>query len=549
MQESPRIHLVFIDVEEDDLVHQYMCREGDAIPPLTIFRKRIRMHDLREQARTLADFLAMRGSSATTDAALREWGGMLYDQVIPAELAERLQADSTDSYLVLYLDPALAWIPWELLWDGDQFLSRRFRMSRILQKTAHELRAVERRLRERRSGRGALIVFGDTSRLQADAEKTEVEKALGMMYGSNIWFHRARSAVDILGELKKDYEICHFIGHGRYIPEAPDETGWIFADGTTLTCRDIEAVSSRSAFPLLVFANSCDSAHPSFAEREGYVSTLYRAFLKQGVPHYIGTITPVPDEAAKEFGRTFYRLVAEGRSVGEALHEAQRIFRERPGMPVAAYVHYGDPTFRFLRTPETDAVHDAAAEHPAETVHEKTSFSVLSRLSKEELQRMLKRYRSAIAENADDGEAHHGLALCWLHVGLFDLAAKNFKRALELVPDYADAYYYYGLSLIRGRRPKLLSLGEAKRIEQHLEAALQLDDRPAKYYYLAGMLKFDYYLANGLLCHPPSPEELFLVAEGKEHDAWELERLLHLVPFQDRELLSRIPRVHEVLES
>lgn len=351
MQESPRIHSLFIDVEGEDLVHQYMCREGDAIPQLTVFRKRIRMHDLRDQARILADCLVTWGSSATSDTALRERGGALYDKVIPAELAERLKADSSDSYLVLYLDPALVWLPWELLWDGDQFLSRRFRVSRFLQKTAHELHAAEQRLRQRRSGRGALIVFGDTSRLQADAEKAEVEKALDTVYGSNIWFHRSRSAVDILGELKKDYEICHFIGHGKYVPETPSETGWIFADGTVLTCSDVEGISTRAVFPLLIFANSCDSARPSFTDAQGYLSTLYRAFLQQGTPHYIGTLARIPDEPARDFAKSFYHLLAKGLSIGEALGETRRVFAERPGMPIwAHYVHYGDPTYRFVET-------------------------------------------------------------------------------------------------------------------------------------------------------------------------------------------------------
>lgn len=546
MDEGQRIHSMFIDVDGDHLVHQYMCREGDEIPPLTIFSKRVLMDDLRSRVRSSTDSILTRGSSTSSDSAFRELGGALYDQAIPAGLAERLQTDSDDSYLVLYLDPALVWIPWELLWDGEQFLSGRFRVSRFLQKTAHELRAADERLRERRSGRGALIVFGDTSGLQADNEKTEVENALAAAYGANIWFHRARTASEVLGELKKDYEICHFIGHGRHAPETPDETGWICSGGTFLTCRDIEGVSSRSSFPLLVFANSCDSAHPSFSEREGYVSALYHAFLKRGVPHYIGTIAPVPDEPAKEFARFFYRLIANGSTVGEALHDARRALSNGPGMPAAAfYVHYGDPTFQFV------GVRDARqgrAERSPETLREESSFSVFSRLSKEEIYRRLKDYRSQTKKNPDDGEAHYGLAMCYLQVELFDEATTNFKRAVDLAPDHADAHYYYGLSIIRARKPKLLSLSEVRLIEEHLQAAMRLDDRPAKYYYLAAILKFDYYLANGLLCRPPSPEELLLLAEDKEHDAWEVERLLHFVPVPDTYLISRIPRAPEAFK-
>lgn len=355
---SQRLHSLIVDLEGEELTYQYMCREGGTVPPLATFRKTIQGPELKGLADGLSQTLARWSARGTeisgADAELREWGGKLYDRVIPAELGGKLGRDTTASYLVLYLHPALVWIPWELLWDGEQFLCWRFRMARLLQKTGSELRAAEWRLREERSGRGALIVFGDVSRLEADAEKVEVEKSLGAMYGSNVWFYKAKSATDILEQLKKDYEICHFVGHGTYADERTGETGWKFADGTVLTCQDIEAVSSRAAFPLLILANSCDSARPSLADAQGYVSALYRAFLRQGVPHYIGTAARIPDEPSRDFARSFYRLLAGGLSIGEALSKTRQVFSERPGMPIwAYYLHYGDPTYRVVQTPAT----------------------------------------------------------------------------------------------------------------------------------------------------------------------------------------------------
>ena len=216
-------------------------------------------------------------------------------------------------------------------------------------------------------------------------------------------------------------------------------------------------------------------------------------------------------------------------------------------MPIwAAYVHYGDPTHRLLQ-PASAQKKPGSYRRSPEVLRDKTTFYVLGRLSREELQRTLDHYRNAVTTNSVDGEAHYGLALCYLQLQLYDFAIKNFKRALELMPEYADAYYYYAVSLIRGRRPKLLSLPEVKRIEEYLQTALQLDGRPAKYYYLAAILKYDYYLSNGLLCNP-SPDELFLAAEDQDHDAWEVERLMHAVPLRDPELIARVRRKHETLK-
>lgn len=309
---------------------------------------------------------------------------------------------------------------------------------------------------------------------------------------------------------------------------------------------------SRPALPsrFLVFANSCNSARPGLADAQAYGTSLYRAFLRQGVPHYIGTILPIPDEAAKDFAQSFYKLLAQGLSVGEALGETRRAFAETTRLGIwGCYVHYGDPTFRLL-VPQEKHVPGYEADQPASrlgSLGHKTSFSVLGKAPNDEIHRTLEHYKVATAKNPGDGEAQYAVGLCYLQLGLHELAIKNFTRALELMPDYPDAYYYYGLSLIRGRRPKLLSLSEVKRIEDYLKTAVQLDARPAKYYYLAAILKYDYYLSNGLLCNP-SPDELFLMAEDKDQDAWEIERLLHSVPVRDPDLISKVRRNHETLK-
>src|SRR5437870_6238159 len=218
------VHSVFIDLEGDELAYQYMCREGDTVPPLATFRQSVQLSELCALSDGLASALFARVDRS--NARLKDWGGKLYDKLIPIDLADKLQADrSSPSYLVIYIHPSLVWIPWELLWDGEDFLCIRFRVARQLQKNAGEHRAAEHRLHHDRSGRGALVVFGDVTGLEASAEKSEIEQALATLYPSNIWFRKARNASDLLELLKQDYDICHFIGHGRYVEHEPAETG------------------------------------------------------------------------------------------------------------------------------------------------------------------------------------------------------------------------------------------------------------------------------------------------------------------------------------
>lgn len=158
----------------------------------------------------------------------------------------------------------------------------------------------------------------------------------------------------------------------------------------------------------------------------------------------------------------------------------------------------------------------------------------------DELTEIMKRYQSRIAANSEDGEMHFRLALCYLELKGYTRAIEHFKRAVELLPRDSDAHYYYGLSLIRGRRPKTLLLKDIRSIEECLETAMQIDDRPAKYYYLAAILKYDFYLANGLSASGPSPDDLISMAYHGIQEAGEVERLLQAVTLKDDLLISSL---------
>ena len=177
---------------------------------------------------------------------------------------------------------------------------------------------------------------------------------------------------------------------------------------------------------------------------------------------------------------------------------------------------------------------------PPKQVGSQTDFSFLGQLSNEEIHRMLTQFKSMVTLSPDDGEAHYSLGLCYLQLRLYELAIKNFKRAIQLMPEFSDVYYYYALSLIRGRRPKTMSRNEVKKIEEYLATAIQLDDQQAKYYYLVAILKYDYYLANGLSVKSPPINDLLQIAQEKEQDSWEVERLLQAIILRDEELVRLI---------
>src|ERR1039458_9691659 len=111
---NPRLHTAIVEFDAGTLTYQYMCHERDRVPPLALYRQDIRLAEVEDLATRLAGSLGRKPAIAQ----LRECGGRLYDRLTPPDLAERLSQDSERSYLVLYLDPRLAFVPWEVLFDG-----------------------------------------------------------------------------------------------------------------------------------------------------------------------------------------------------------------------------------------------------------------------------------------------------------------------------------------------------------------------------------------------------------------------------------------------
>jgi tetratricopeptide (TPR) repeat protein len=168
------------------------------------------------------------------------------------------------------------------------------------------------------------------------------------------------------------------------------------------------------------------------------------------------------------------------------------------------------------------------------------SLSYVGSFDKGAIDKYINHYKELAKTDPENGEAIFSLGLCYLQLKLFPLAQKNFERATELIPEYPDVYYYYALSIIKGRRVKSLTLKEIKSIEQYLNTAIQLDQSKAKYYYLSAILKYDYYRMNGLAVPAPAENELIEEAKTKVQEPEEIQRLLDSIIVRDENFISLI---------
>jgi tetratricopeptide (TPR) repeat protein len=250
-------------------------------------------------------------------------------------------------------------IPWELLYDGQTFLCRRFSMGRIIS-TQQSL--VERS--EPRQGQvlKMLIVADPQGNLKAAArEGSTIREVLETEH------HRLQvdlRSTDVRAPYLRThlsrYDVLHYAGHADYDVQNPAQSGWLTADGK-LTAADILQMSGKAPMPALVFCNACRSGQTEAWRLDPEVAQgiygLAHAFLLAGTQQYIGTFWEIPDQPSWTFAIDFYRALVQGTTVGEALRSARQAVAERYGeesVVWASYVLYGDPTSRYVEpTPET----------------------------------------------------------------------------------------------------------------------------------------------------------------------------------------------------
>jgi CHAT domain-containing protein len=308
-------------------------------------------------ARAIVDVLA-RGNRARTLSDknlddLRHHGEALWRTLIPAELHGDLQRGDS---LALELDEALVAVPWELMFDGAQFLCRRLSIGRIVAtrqpRRGDERRAVGTPIR-------ILVMAADPKgdlpevRQEGEAIIDELEKHATVKA-------RLSTAPDRAFALRylKDYDVVHFAGHADYVADAPEKSGWTLADGK-LTAEEIVKLGGGRPMPMIVVGNACQSGHTAAWDGDTTaVFGLANAFLTAGVRHYVGTQWEIVDGQSALFAAEFYRHLTDGKAIGAAVRHARAAVVERAGetaLAWASYVLYGDPDVRPLHRPEQKA--------------------------------------------------------------------------------------------------------------------------------------------------------------------------------------------------
>jgi class 3 adenylate cyclase/tetratricopeptide (TPR) repeat protein len=283
---------------------------------------------------------------------LREIGQVFSDELFTLNIKEKLKKSAAE-HMILNLDDQLVHVPWELFYDGRQFLCQRFSMGRLV-KTRQAVG--ERRSRVLARPLKMLVLADPGGDLKgAYDEGAWIRDTMDLNKDLvNTTLRSGSITPDFIKKKIRNFDLIHFAGHSDYDPQRPGESGWRLTGGS-LKAGDIAKMAGTGAMPALIFSNACQSARTEgWGLRETFQKEIFElanVFLLAGVKHYVGTFWEIMDEPGARFATEFYKYFMSGMTMGEAVREARHaLIREfgEDNIVWASYLLYGDPTSNYM---------------------------------------------------------------------------------------------------------------------------------------------------------------------------------------------------------
>ena len=279
---------------------------------------------------------------------LRALGLALFQEMLKEEgdLIKQVGRSLDDErYIIFKIDRSLAYLPVELMHDGEGFLSQKIALGRVIYADeAIELAAQDRAAPQR------VLLAGDPSDDPATRDDIEEEiKVLKRVFSRAAGFSLKISIgpdVDrksILTDLPGT-AVFHFTGHGT-VSDAANRTGIKLGGGKVLSGEDLRGLQDP---PTFAFLNTCTAA-PRSAWRGslGLVETL----LRRGTKACVASLWDLKSKVAARLASRFYTHLLDGDTFGHALCKARSEMMQTFGihdMTWAAYTLYGDPRLTLL---------------------------------------------------------------------------------------------------------------------------------------------------------------------------------------------------------
>jgi len=160
----------------------------------------------------------------------------------------------------------------------------------------------------------------DQPRLSVQSEKNRIHaafKAAGVEI--KVTLKTTRASLDKALSGRATFDLVHLIGHGDF--DGKEGGLWLEGEagkGTRLTSRELRTFLRR---PLpFVFLNVCHSGRSS----EAHFTGLAEGLLRSGVSAVLAMRRPITDQGAVDLAQAFYRGLAEGETLAQAVSRARQ---------------------------------------------------------------------------------------------------------------------------------------------------------------------------------------------------------------------------------
>lgn len=346
--------------KQDDALKMGLFDQSQTTPTLRHYSQvGVSFSELRQLSAEMVDILNYlpkdQPSRLDQLKSLQKIGRLFWGHLLSRSIKEKLK-NTAPCTLTLCLDEELIYIPWELIFDGEDFFCLKFSLGRLVRSKGDSTLLQYRNLSD--SLRMLILANPNNDLKSAYAEGLNIKNQFRHKIRKvRLDFKSTNIDKSYVQKNLSDYDIVHFAGHCEFDRKEDKESGWVLSDGI-FKVEDILRMGQGPGLPALVFSNACHSAQvrPGLIDSE-YQRTNYgmaSAFLFAGVRHYIGAIRKIEDNASLVFAREFYAKLISGASVGESLRLSKlRLVREYglSGLHWVNYLLYGDPGFTFFKIP------------------------------------------------------------------------------------------------------------------------------------------------------------------------------------------------------
>jgi hypothetical protein len=286
----------------------------------------------------LASSVPVRRSITSDEHPVRQLGGMLFDALLAGNgsgifAASRDQADRDGAQLRMVLQirpPELGRLPWEFLYDSreDDYVCLDTPLIRYppvsapvkpLQVTA-PLRILC--MAARPGDQEMLATAAEQRRLHETLSDLERDGRVELGWVAGGTWRDLRDAMR-----RGPWHVFHFSGHGGFDPVTQEGTlALADDDGSTshLGADDLAMLLRRHGSLRLVLLNACEGGRSAALDP---FSSVAGALMRRGVPAVLAMQYQISDEAALEFGRTFYENLAAQFPVELCVREARQAIR------------------------------------------------------------------------------------------------------------------------------------------------------------------------------------------------------------------------------